>query len=460
VRPPRKILCLAALVVALALGLLSSGCFGGQVQGVRVADVVRGDLTKTISAAGVLQAAQPSDVVPQVTAKIVGLPVKDGDYVNAGDTLAVLDAQELAAQEAQARANYYSNQAIGDILAGSYATMENLYGTLQYTSNVFGQMQGQIDSMVLNFYDMVPAFMSFLPADQQAYLKALLADQRAAYLKSMNSRVNAPSLSSPGYPSSAEAASSARSQAAAYDYSKVSQATKSPNIIAPVTGYVVFVPQQAAVPTDILSQLLGGLGSLTSSASTITSLLGGSSSLGGSETTSELKVGGQVTAGQPTFQIVDLQDMSVKAQVDETDIPNVSQGQSVQVTLDAYPSMTFTGKVSQVAVKSESGSGGTTVFPVILKLDRTDIPLRLGYNSTADIEVLNKKNVITVPITALLEEFGKDYVYVVEGGKAQRHQITTGVKSQDSVEVTSGLDEGERIVAEGVSKVKEGQKVE
>jgi HlyD family secretion protein len=449
----------AALGAVITSALLASGCFGGSVQGVQVVEVTRGDLIKSISATGVMQAAQPVDVVPQASATIVGLPVKDGDYVSAGDTLAVLDAQELAAQEAQARANYYTSQSIGDILQGSYANVQNLYGSLQYTSQVFGQMQGQIDSMVLNFYDLVPGLLSFLPVDQQEYLKALLAEQRASYLQSMNSRVQPPSLSSPGYPASAQEADAARTEAAAYNYEKTSQGTKSPNITAPVSGYVVFVTQQATVPTDVLSQLLGGLGSLTSSASSLTSLLGMSGAIGTGQT-SEIKVGSQVTAGQATFQIVDLQSMSVKAQVDETDIPTVSKGQKVEISLDAYPSITFTGTVSQVAVKSESGSGGTTVFPVTINLDRTDIPLRLGYNATADIQVLDDQDVITVPVTALMEENGNDYIYVVEGGRAQRRQISTGPRSQNSVEVSSGLDVGERIVADGVSKVKEGQKVE
>ncbi len=455
----RRSLVIVAFAAVVALTLLASGCFGGSIQGVTIAEVTRGDLVKTISATGVLQASQPTDVVPQVSATIVGLPANDGDYVSAGDTLAVLDAQELAQQEAQAKANYYTSQAVGDILEGQYATVQGLYGSLQYAGQVFSQMQGQIDSMVLNFYDTVPAFISFLPAAQQEYLKALLAEQRANYLQSINNRLQPPSLSSPGYPASAAAADAARTQAASYDYNKVTQATKSPDIIAPVSGYLVYVTQQATVPTDLLSQLLGGLGSLTSSASSITSLLGTTGLTGGSQT-SELKVGSQVTAGQAAFEIVDLQNMSVKAQVDETDIPAVSKGQKVQVSLDAYPSITFSGTVTQVAVKSEGGSGGTTIFPVVITLDRTDIPLRLGYNATADIQVLDDQNVVTVPITALMEDNGNDYVYVVEGGRAHQRQIITGPRSQDSVAVISGLDAGERIVSDGVSKVKEGQKVE
>lgn len=452
----------AAILAVLATAFLTSGCFGGSVQGVQVTEVSNGELTKTVSAAGVLNAAQPIDVVPQTGATIVGLPVKDGDYVNAGDILAILDPQELAAQEAQARANYLTSQAIGDILQGQYATMESIYSGIEYTSQIFQQMQGQIDSMVLNFYDMVPALMAFLPAQQQEYLKALLAEERTNYIQAVGSRAGPLVVSSPGYPSSAAAADAARVEAASYNYNKVSQATKTPNIIAPAPGYVVFMPQQTSVPTDIISQLMGGLGSLTSSLSSISSLLGGNlgSLLGGAGQGTELKVGAKLAAGQPAFQIVDLQNMTVKAQVDETDIPNVNVGQSVQVNLDAYPNMTFTGTVAQVGVKSESGSSGTTVFPVIVKMDRTDVPLRLGFNSTVDIQTLNKKNVIGIPITALIQEGGKEYVYVVTGGKAHRQEITTGARSQDSVEVSSGLQEGEFIVAEGVGKVKEGQKVQ
>jgi multidrug efflux pump subunit AcrA (membrane-fusion protein) len=100
------------------------------------------------------------------------------------------------------------------------------------------------------------------------------------------------------------------------------------------------------------------------------------------------------------------------------------------------------------------------IFLVVVQMDRTEIPLRLGYNATVDIKVLSKTDVIAVPITAMLEEDGTDYVYVVEEGKAYRREIDTGDRTEEWLEVVSGLDEGERIVVEGVGKVKEGQKVE
>ena len=96
----------------------------------------------------------------------------------------------------------------------------------------------------------------------------------------------------------------------------------------------------------------------------------------------------------------------------------------------------------------------------MVKLEKTDIPLRLGYNATVDIKVLSKTDIIYIPITALLQENGMDYVYIVDDGKAYLKEIETGDRTEEWVEVVSGLSEGERIVVEGIGKVSEGQKVE
>ena len=456
----RRTVALLALAVAVSL---IAGCFGGAVEGVRVAEVTKGDVSRVVSAVGTLDAAQPADVKPVVGGTIAALPVNDGDYVSAGDVLATLDEAELQAQAAQAQADYLTSASIGDLLEGQWANSTALYKGMEYASQVFLEMQGQIDQMVLDFYDLMPTIMPLLPPDQQEYLKSLLAEERSDYVEAAASRPGIPSIPYSGYPSSAAAADAARVEAAGYDYQRIMEGTKSPNIIAPVSGYVVFAAPSGIMPTDILSEMLGGLGSLTSSMGSLTSLLGGdlSSLLGGSgETGAELKVGSKLSAGQTAFQIIDLQDMRVMAQVEETDIPNVQSGQSVEIFLDAYPDVTFSGKVEQVGVKSQTGSAGTTIFPVVVQMDRTEIPLRLGYNATVDIKVLSKTDVLSVPITAILEEDGTEYIYVVEDGKAHRRDIETGDRTEEWVQVVSGLDEGERVVIEGVGKVKEGQKVE
>jgi multidrug efflux pump subunit AcrA (membrane-fusion protein) len=376
--------------------------------------------------------------------------------------LATLDPNELAAQAAQAEADYLTSASIGDILAGQWANSTALYEGVDYASQLFVEMQGQVDQLILDFYDLMPAILPILPPEKQEYLKALLAEERAEYLEAAASRPAPPSISYSGYPATAAAADAARMEAAGYDYRRVMEGTKSPDIIAPVSGYVVYAAPSGIVASDILSELMGGLGSLTSSMGALSGFLGGdiSSLLGGGDGGAELTVGSNITAGQPAFQIIDLQEMQVEAQVEETDIISVEKGQAVEIFLDAYPDLTFSGEVIQVGVQAETGSAGTTVFPVMVRMDRTEVPLRLGYNATVDIKVLSKEDVIYVPITALLEEDGMEYVYVVFGGKAYRREVETGERTEEWVEIVSGLEEGERIVVEGIGKVGEGQKVE
>ncbi|MBN2025978.1 MAG: efflux RND transporter periplasmic adaptor subunit [Actinobacteria bacterium] len=459
-RTTRSTVTLLSLLVMVSI---CAGCFGGSIEGVRVEEINRSDVSEVVSAVGTLEAAQPTDVVPLAGGTIAALPVQEGDYVNAGDVLATLDEQELQAQAAQARADYLTSASIGDLLEGQWANSTALYQGMEYATQIFMEMQGQIDQMVLDFYDLMPVIVPFLPPDQQEFLKSLLAEERSDYIEAAATRPSLPGISYAGYPATAAAADAARVEAAGYDYQRVMEGTKDPNIIAPVSGYVVFAAPAGLNLTDLLAESLGGLGSLTSSLGSLTSLVGGDISsmfAGGTDTGQELQVGSKLSAGQTAFQIIDLQDMKVRAEVEEADIPQLQQGQSVEIYLDAYPDLVFTGEVIQVGVKSQTGSAGTTVFPVIVQMERTDIPLRLGYNATVDIKVLSKADVIAVPITALLEEDGTEYIYVVQDGKAYRRDVETGDRTEEWVQIASGLEVGERVVVEGVGKVKEGQKVE
>lgn len=449
-----------AIITVLLIGLCA-GCFGGAVEGVRVTEVSRGDVSKVVSAVGVMDAAETVDVIPLVNGTIATMSVREGDYVAAGDVLCTLNQMELQAERAQAEADFLTTVSVGDILQGQWQNAGAMYAGLESASEVFVTMQSQIDDFVLGFYDIIPAFMPFVPPDQQEYLKSLLAEERANYITMINSRPGAPSISYSGYPASAAAADVARVEAARYDYERIMEGTSSPDITAPVTGYVVYAPPSGIMATDVLTDMLGGLGALTSSMGALAGFAGGDiGSLLGGDTGGELEEGSSVTAGQPLFEIVDLQNMRVEAQIEETDVPLIQVGQAVDVYLDAYPDLTFFGEVVQVSVKSETGSAGNTIFPVLVKLEKTEIPLRLGYNATVDIKVLSKDNIIYIPITALLQENGLNYVYVVVDGKAYLKKIETGDRTEEWVEVISGLDEGERIVIEGVGKISEGQKVE
>lgn len=449
-------LCTSTLFCAVGL----SGC-GEAVEGVRVAEISRGDVSRVITAIGTLEAGNPVDVMPPASGTIAALYVKEGDYVEAGQILASLDQEELKAQAARARASYLTGEAIGDILAGQYAGIEALYQGASYAIQVVKQTREQMDALVLGLFDLFPAVVALLPPDQQEYVKALVAEQKARYLEAMASRPAVPALSAPGHSGSGSAAGSALAEASGYEYRKAERAANNPHLVAPVSGYVVFAAPSGFLATDVISEMLGGMGSILSSLGDLSGLLeGGLGAFMGGGAGEQLRVGSKVSEDSPVFQILDLQDMRVRAQVEEADIPHVQKGQKAKVYLDAYPDLVFTGEVIQVGIRAETGSGGVTVFPVIVQLDRTEIPLRLGYNATVDIEIFSKEGILSLPVTALLSQEGKDYVYVVVEGKASRREVQVGEKSEEWVEILSGLEEGERVVVEGVGKVKDGQRVE
>lgn len=461
-RKKASILILAVIALPLAVGLNVSGCAGKGIPGVQVGEVAVGEISTRVSAMGKLEPSAAIDVTPISSGTIGELMVSDGDMVEAGETLATLEAGSLEAQQEQARANYLTSASVGDLMSGMWSNSTLPYQTLATSLQSVGAMQAQADSIIMTYFDLAPTFASFLPPQQQQEVLAVIEQQKTQYVEAMNNRV-VPQVPTPsGYPSSAAAADAARTDIAGKKYQQAKAGADDPNLKAPIAGAVVFTPP-SLFPGDLLGDLSSSLGGLTSGLGAlggVSSLSGGlSGMLSGLLPSSEIKSGTQVQAGQAIFQIVDLQNMRVKAEVEESDIPRVKKGQVVRIMLDAYPEEEFLGKVVQVGAKGQSGSSGTTVFPVTIQMERSDVPLRIGYNAVVDIEVLKKEGVLIIPSAALVKSGSDAYVYVVKDGVVQRRDVVPGIESEELVEIYEGLEEGEPIVVEGANKVKPGSRV-
>lgn len=457
------IIILAIVSVPLVMGLNVSGCAGKGVAGVKVEAVSSGEISSQVSAMGTLESAGATDVVPITNGTIGELMVSDGDEVIAGEVLATLQQGGLETQAEQAWANFLTTSSLGDMMSGTWNNSILSYQVLSSSMASFGALQTQTDSIAMTFFDIAPTFASFLPPEQQQPILATIAQQKAQYIENMNNRVAVQAPSPTGYPSSAGAADAARTDLAGKQYKLAEAGKLDPRLTAPISGAVIFTPPSGLFPSDLLSGLTSSLGGLTGGLAA----LGGASSIGGDLTgmlsglfpSSEIKAGTQVQSGQAIFQIVDLQNMRVKANVEETDIPKVKKGQRVKVMLDAYPDQEFLGAVVQVSAKGQSGSSGTTVFPVTIQMDRSETPLRIGYNAVVDIEVMKKDKVLVVSAGALVKSGSDTFVYVVEDGVAVRRDVVLGMEAEDLVEIKEGLEEGEVIVVEGANKVKPGSRI-
>ncbi len=164
----------------------------------------------------------------------------------------------------------------------------------------------------------------------------------------------------------------------------------------------------------------------------------------------------------------DLTQMRVIADVDEADIGQVEEGQSVKFTVDAYPDDVFTGEVTQVRLEATVTSNVVT-YEVVISAYNPDLKLKPGLTANVTIYTLERPDVLTVPSKALrfvpdnelLEPLnltvedagiepspGKRIVWKREGHTLKPKMVSVGTSSLNVVEITDGLAEGEEIVLE------------
>ncbi len=131
--------------------------------------------------------------------------------------------------------------------------------------------------------------------------------------------------------------------------------------------------------------------------------------------------------------------------VSEIDSPNVQPGQKVTLTLDAYPSKTFTGKVLLINTNGEVSSGVTT-YPATILLDTDAGNIYPNMAVTANIITSVKDNVILVPSAALVTTNGQTQVRELVNGRELLVNVTLGGSNDTQTEVDSGVKEGDTVI--------------
>ncbi|MEV6494933.1 efflux transporter periplasmic adaptor subunit, partial [Actinoplanes sp. NPDC051633] len=84
---------------------------------------------------------------------------------------------------------------------------------------------------------------------------------------------------------------------------------------------------------------------------------------------------------------------------------------------------------------------------------------RPGMSAVVRLRVREADDAVTVPASAVVDSGGQDAVWAVRGGKAERVPVTLGVQGEDVVQVTAGLQDGQRIVVSGADRVTPGQEL-
>jgi membrane fusion protein, macrolide-specific efflux system len=160
-----------------------------------------------------------------------------------------------------------------------------------------------------------------------------------------------------------------------------------------------------------------------------------------------------IEPGQPVTTATDIVVISdkliVRASVDETDIGRVALGQRASVSLDAHPEITVKGKVDHIYYESTT-SNNVTIYYVQIECDRIPAVFRSGMSANIEIVEKMSRNALLLPSEAVKENNGEKYVVVKgeENGKPrpEKRVVTTGLASNDNIEITSGLSDADTIL--------------
>lgn len=134
--------------------------------------------------------------------------------------------------------------------------------------------------------------------------------------------------------------------------------------------------------------------------------------------------------------------LTIKAQVDETDIARIKIGQKAMITLDAYPDSPFAGKVDKIAYDATTLNNVTTYVVDVIP---ETIPenMRSGMTTNVNFHILSKKNVLFLPSNAMKVHAGKYLVsLLIEGNQVDR-EIKVGDSDGKKVEILDGVKEND-----------------
>src|SRR5215510_221008 len=407
----------AVMGLALAIGALAlAGCkrSAGQsnaaanasptpnvVQVSTSAAIVR-QLPQFFEGTGSLAANQQTDVAPETSGKVAAVGVDIGSFVSKGQMLVKLEDADFKDRILQAQAQLDQQKA-----------------TLQQNMAKIGLKPGQKFNP-----DAVPEV-----AAARAALD--LADKN---LRRSEKLVESGDISRAAY----DLQKSQCDQAAEQHQALIHQAQQ---------NYAAVANSQAAVD---MAQAQLSLAKRNLSYTVV------SAPMGGYVSERPADVGEYISPQQKVATIVSLNPLRVRIDVPEQSIPQVHVGESVSVTVAAYPDRTFAGRVARI---SPSVTPSSRTMTVEADVENPNAALKPGQFATIRILLPQSTPAVLVPQRALRTISGATYVFVIKNGFAQQRLVQTGQTEGDLIELKSGIAADEIVATSNVDQLSDGSAV-
>jgi HlyD family secretion protein len=397
----RIVLTLIAALVVLVLAMIA---LRRQPPVVSAVTVTRENVSETISSNGKVEPISPDVAHAEFPAFVDRVRAAEGQSVQRGQEILALDVADIQYQLTQARANLLAAQT--DLQnarsGGPPDELAQVRGGLQ---------QARVD--VANLERTETALEELVT--KQAATQDELAQNQAALAK-------------------------ARSRAQELEQRKEALAQR-----ATVTAESAsLMAKQAQDQVQSLEEKVRSAKVIASREGTLYSL--------------PVHAGDYVKVGDVLAEMADLRHVQVRAFVDEPDLGRLATNQDVEVTWDAKPGRTWSGRTEQIP-KQVVPHGMRSVGEVLCSVDNSKLELLPNVNVEVTILVVERRDALVVPRAAVREGGGKHYVFVFQDDKLHRRDISVGIASASNYEVLSGLALNDRVALPGDRNLRDGMEV-
>jgi HlyD family secretion protein len=155
----------------------------------------------------------------------------------------------------------------------------------------------------------------------------------------------------------------------------------------------------------------------------------------------EVQEGDEVRPGVPFMKVVDPSAMQVRVGVNQADLLKLHLGQHAQISLDAYPGVTFPGTLEELAPLGQTSEQSDTIrnFTAVFSIQGANSKLMPDLSAAVDLQLANLKNALVVPAESVEHEAGGDYVWLKTGNTFKQHAVTAGPSNGVDIVIEAGL---------------------
>lgn len=504
------IISIIGVVVIILIIIIFAKSGGSQYQFV---PVTQGSITETVSVTGNTTPVQSLDLGFQNGGTIAAVYKNQGDSVQQGDILAKLDTSGLNAQLAQAQAGVDAAQATLEklqagptpeniqisqtALTSAQQTLANTYASVSNAvSSAFAEandaVRNQIapffsnpestnpqltftisDSQVLNRvqFERIEAsqelnawqneLASTTPMASTSTLTMMLSNaaHHITVIENLMTDVSTAIIDETSLPPTTTAAYKTDAASAVTDTDSASNSinTISQNIASEQAAVAQAQAQldltlAGSTTQDIAAQQAAVEQAQANEQSVQVQIQEASlvSPISGVVTVQNAKVGQVAVPGQTVTTVISNNNLEIDTEVPETDIGKVSVGDAVDITFDAFPGQTFTGKVFYID-PAETIVSGVVDYLVKVNLNQPNPDIKSGLTANLTIETQTDQNALILPQYAIIQNVSGTFVDILQNGSETQVPVTLGIQDQSgNVEVASGVTKGEQVINIGL----------